>query len=76
MLLLILIGGIGGTIAGIWAYNYITRDLPNLTKIEDYKPLAVSSVYSRGGELIAEFFEERRYPASLSEIPLQIRQAF
>ena len=59
-----------------WGYFYISRDLPNITSVEDYKPPAVSSVYSSDGTLIAEFYKERRYPASLSEIPVIIRQCF
>lgn len=59
-----------------WGYHYITRDLPKLFGIEDYRPTAVSEVYSRNGKLIGEFFQERRYPAKISEVPLVVRNAF
>ena len=67
---------IGSAVFLVWGYNYVTRDLPNLTRIEDYKPDAVTSVYSRDGMLVAEFYEQRRYPAKLGEIPLYTRNSF
>ncbi|MCL4146371.1 UNVERIFIED_CONTAM: hypothetical protein GTU68_020467 [Idotea baltica] len=56
----------------------LTRDLPQLEKISDYAPKAVTNVYAADGEelLIAELFDERRYPATLEEIPLNVRNAF
>lgn len=61
----------------VWGYHYITRDLPQLSRIEDYRPAAVSEVYSANGVLIAEFFkDERRYPVALGEVPLFVRNAF
>jgi penicillin-binding protein 1A len=59
-----------------WAYHYFTRDLPNIETVNDYRPPAVSSIYARDGTLVAEFFEERRYPVKLQDVPLIIRQAF
>lgn len=79
-LIIVLILGIFSLIVGAgalwWGYNYITRDLPKLTSIEDYKPPATTQVYSSEGVLIAEFFVERRYPAKMEEIPLFVRNAF
>lgn len=60
----------------VWGYHYITRDLPRMDRIEDYRPPAVSKVFSNDGTLIAEFYEERRYPAKLNEVPVYVRNAF
>jgi penicillin-binding protein 1A len=60
----------------VWAYFYLTRDLPRLARIEDYQPPAVTRVLSRNGTLLAEFFSERRYPVKLVEVPDQVRKAF
>ncbi len=65
-----------GGIAAYWGYNYVTRDLPNFDNIEEYKPAAVTEVYAGDGSVIAEFFEERRYPAKIDEIPVIIRNCF
>ena len=61
---------------GAWGYYYLTRDLPRLSRIEDYTPAAVSRVLARDGSLIAEFFSEKRYPVKLHEVPDIVRKAF
>jgi penicillin-binding protein 1A len=65
-----------GAIALVWGYNYITRDLPRMDRVEDYRPDAASFVRSADGKVIAEYFDERRYPAKIDEIPVHVRQAF
>ena len=60
-----------------WGYHYITRDLPNLTRVEDYRPPAVSKVFAKNGTLIAEFFsDERRYPIKIKDVPQFVRNCF
>lgn len=65
-----------GALFGAWGYYYLTRDLPKLSRIEDYQPAAVSRVLAHDGSLIAEFFSERRYPAKIAEVPDLVRKAF
>ena len=61
----------------VWGYHYITRDLPRLSGIEDYAPPAVSKVYANDETtLVAEFFQQRRYPVKIDEIPVMVRNAF
>lgn len=71
----VLVGG-AGTVAGVYFYRSVTRDLPDFRSVEQYRPAAVTSVYAADGTLIAEFFRERRYPVSLKDIPLVVRHAF
>ncbi len=61
---------------GFWGWNYVTRDLPDFNTVEDYRPQAVSTVLAADKSLVAEFFDERRYPLKLSEVPLKVRNAF
>lgn len=72
--------GFLGVVAGgafvTWGYYYVTRDLPKLESVDDFSPAAVSSVQAADGTLIAEFFEERRYPVKINEIPPFLRNAF
>ncbi len=75
-LIIILLGSLAGAFALFWGYFYITRDLPNLNKIEDYRPPVISHVYAADGSLIAEFFRERREAVKLKEVPELVRQAF
>lgn len=61
-----------------YGYFYITRDLPKLNQIEDYKPDAVSQILTKDGDVLAEFFDEkgRRYPIKISNVPEIVKNAF
>ncbi|MDZ4784929.1 MAG: PBP1A family penicillin-binding protein [bacterium] len=67
---------VGAAIFLAWGYFYITRDLPRLDDMKDYKPASVTRVFDSQKNLIAEFFIERRYPVSIKDIPEQIKRAF
>jgi len=62
---LCLLTALGGAVG---AYQYFSRDLPRIATMKDYKPSLVTQVLSADGELIGEFFIERRYPVELSAI--------
>lgn len=59
-----------------WGYFKVTRDLPRISKLDDYRPAAVSQVFDRDSNLIAEFYKERRYPVKLNEVPELVQKAF
>jgi len=67
--------GVGATI-GFYFYFRYTRDLPKIERLSDYSPRAVSSIYSEEGVLMAEVFDQYRYPVTLDQVPLRVRQAF
>ncbi|UCE87228.1 MAG: PBP1A family penicillin-binding protein [Deltaproteobacteria bacterium] len=50
-------------------YLLILRDLPDLERVEDYRPLLTSRVLDRNGHPIGEFYEERRRLTPIEEIP-------
>jgi len=54
--------------AAVGAYKYFSRDLPRIATMKDYRPALVSQVFSEDGQLIGEFFVERRYPVDLSAV--------
>src|SRR5215471_5380547 len=62
-------------VAGFVIYQRLVADLPQVAELENYQPSLVTKVYDRYGELIADFFVERRILVPLSEIPLHMRQA-
>lgn len=68
----VLVAGLFAT----WGYFYLVRDLPRMSRIEDYQPPAVTRVLARDGSLLAEFFSEKRYPVKLAEVPDRVRKAF
>ena len=57
-------------------YLYFSYDLPHLTSVQDYAPKIVTKVFSENGEIIAEFFVEKRYLIPLEEMPTTLIQAF
>jgi penicillin-binding protein 1A len=63
----------GGVAAII--YHKLTADLPDVAELEQYQPSLVTKVYDRNGELIADFFIERRFLVPLEQIPISLQQA-
>lgn len=58
------------------AYVSVERSLPEIIKIEDYKPLLVSQVYDRNNKKIGEFYRERRVLVPYTEIPKNVIHSF
>ncbi len=63
-------------VAGYWFYDEFLSDLPDLRRVEDYRPALTSVVLDRQGRLIAEFHEERRRLVPIGEIPRTTKLAF
>lgn len=64
---------LGFTIA--YAYWIFTK-LPDVNQLEGYRPLEASIVYSADGQVLTEFFYERRKFVPHYEIPEIIKRAF
>ena len=63
---------------GIGSYLYlffISRGLPSLKELEEYKPKLASKVYSVDMKLIHEYYEEKRSFVSLENMPEVLKQA-
>ena len=62
-----------GVVVGIlWI---ATRDLPTFDSFQDYHPSLVSRVYADNGEIIGQFFIERRLYTPIDKIPQAFTQA-
>ena len=57
-------------------YFYLSKDLPKIATLADYRPPLITTVYSDDNRKIAEFFKERRIVISLDQMPLMLKQAF
>ncbi len=70
----LILGCIGtGLIVGVlWI---ATRDLPSFDSFQDYQPSLVSRVYADNGEIIGQFFIERRLYTPYAQIPKTLTQA-
>jgi penicillin-binding protein 1A len=66
---------IGSVVAGVMVYRSLVQDLPSLAELENYQSSLVTKVYDRHGELIADFFIEKRMLVALEDVPLYVRQA-
>src|SRR3954468_19258093 len=66
-----------GSSLAVWGYRAFESDLPqNLSVVTDYRPIRASQIFSADGELIGEFFVERRVLIPLEQIPDFVRKAF
>lgn len=63
-------GLISGATAG--AFLSLTHDLPQIQSLENYKPSAITRVYSADQILLDEIFIEKRDPVPISQIPRQL----
>lgn len=67
---------VGGVVA-YRGYRAFASDLPaRLDAVTDYRPLRASQVYSADGEMIGQFYVEKRVLLPVAEIPLTVRRAF
>ncbi len=66
-MLVLMVGIICGSIAG--AFFALTHDLPQIRSLENFKPDAVTRIYSVDKVVLAELFIEKREPVPLETIP-------
>jgi penicillin-binding protein 1A len=66
-----------GAIMGRWMYISLAADVPDAwNTMADYKPERASRVFSRDGELIGEFFLQKRIVVPYESMPKHLRYAF
>jgi len=73
LLFLILFGGLAGASFGITMG--LSRDLPQIVNLENFKPMLSSLLYSADGQVIADFGIQKRQRTSLARIPLHLQHA-
>ncbi len=56
--------------------THITKDLPSITKVADFRPPQTTTILARDGSLIGEIYNERRYMVSMDQLPDYVPQAF
>ena len=74
LIILVLISTVLGAVGGFvyWSIS----DLPNVRALEEYAPLESSRIYSSDGEVLAEFYLERRTFVPHYQIPEHVKKAF
>ncbi|NDG85448.1 MAG: penicillin-binding protein 1A, partial [Proteobacteria bacterium] len=65
---------------GLWyAIQRISKDIPEIKKVSDYRPQGVTQILSLENNqtrVMAEFYNERRYLVPYDQIPQRVVQAF
>jgi len=56
--------------------GYLLFTLPNIKSLEDYRPALTSIVYADDGDILGEFFVQRRYFVPLDKMPSYLINAF
>jgi penicillin-binding protein 1A len=65
------------TAAGVIAfYAVVLRDLPEINKLEDYRPNLITRVLDVDGNEVASFAKERRIVVPIEQIPKHVVEAF
>jgi penicillin-binding protein 1A len=64
-----LAGAIVAGIAGVITIVVLSRDLPEIRSLDDYRPKQATVVYGSGGEVVARFADERRTVVPYDQIP-------
>jgi len=73
----VLFGGAFVAAMGYWGYREFEKDLPDRwSELTDYKPSRASRVFSSEGELIGEFYLQKRVVLPAAELPRHLKQAF
>ncbi len=76
ILLFLGVGAFGAGL-GYWGYKQFEKDLPDRwSALTDYKPSRASRVFSAEGELIGEFFLQKRIVLPYEQIPRHVMLSF
>ncbi|MEC8946546.1 MAG: transglycosylase domain-containing protein, partial [Candidatus Neomarinimicrobiota bacterium] len=54
---------------------YLSRDLPSLERLETFDPAMLSTIYDRNGEIIGEFYIQKRVFIDLEDMPEHLKYA-
>src|SRR5712692_10913074 len=69
--LVIVSAGIGALAGLVFVYS---SDLPQVRRLEDYRPDVITEIYADDGTLIGSFALERRVIVSYNQIPPLLRE--
>ena len=76
LFMILVVGGLVGSVAAYGLYRQISEDLPDYRWLADYDPPQMSRIYAADSRLTAELATERRVFVPIEAIPARIQQAF
>ncbi|MBF0480964.1 MAG: PBP1A family penicillin-binding protein [Desulfovibrionaceae bacterium] len=62
--------------SAVGLYHWAASDLPGFRKLTDYRPPLVTTVYARDGSVLGDFYVEKRFLATLADMPKYLPMAF
>ena len=68
--------GILGICAVIGLYIWFGKDLPSITRVHDYRPAQVTTIYARDNSILGYFFREKRFLINLDQMPRHLIDSF
>ncbi len=68
--------GLAGAGAAFAVYLWASNGLPSITKVEDYRPAQVTTVYARDGSIMGYLFREKRFLVNLEQMAPNLKWAF
>ena len=69
-------GFLGVLAVAAFIYFVFIKNLPDFTSIKEYRPPVVTSIFTRDGRLMGEFYSERRIEVPYSRLPKHMVMAF
>jgi penicillin-binding protein 1A len=73
---LVFTGLLGVVAAAGFVYVAFIKNLPDFTSIKEYRPPVITSLYTRDGRLMGEFYTERRIEVPYSRLPKHLVMSF
>src|ERR1700687_4139802 len=67
---------LAGWLLGMVVLHQLLADLPDIDTLQHYTPPLVTRIYDRNNEIISELFTKRRTVLPLTEIPVNLQNAF
>ena len=73
-----IVGGLvlAGWLLGMVVLHQLLADLPDIDSLQHYTPPLVTRIYDRNNEIITELYTERRTILPMSDIPVNLQNAF
>ncbi len=60
----------------VQGYLFLTQKLPNVEKLKNYEFAEPTQIFAENGEVIGEFYHQRRYVVPIKEMPQALQDAF
>ncbi len=73
---LLFTGLLGLLAVAAFIYFVFIKNLPDFTSIKEYRPPVITSIYTRDGRLMGEFYSERRIEVPYGRLPKHLVMAF